>query len=62
MINTIKIENRRKKLNITKYRMADKLGMSRQTYYSILNTKSTTLKTLEKIASILDLKARDLII
>ena len=42
--------------------MADKLEMSRQTYYSILNNKSTTLNTLDKIASILGLKSKDLVI
>ena len=62
MINTELIEARRKKLKISKYRMADKLEMSRQTYYSILNNKSTTLNTLDKIASILGLKSKDLVI
>ena len=62
MINTELIEKRREKLHITKYRMADKLKMSRQTYYTIINNKSTTLNTLDKIADILDLKAKDLII
>jgi hypothetical protein len=36
--------------------------MSRQTYYTIINNKSTTLSTLGKIADILGLKAKDLII
>jgi transcriptional regulator with XRE-family HTH domain len=62
MINTNLIETRREKLKITKYRMADLLGMSRQSYYSILTNKSTTLNTLEKIANILGLKPKDLIL
>ena len=62
MIDTTLIETRRKKLKISKYKMADKLNMSRQTYYSILKNKSTTLNTLEKIADVIGLKSKDLII
>ena len=61
MINTDLIEKRRKQLKISKYRMADKLQMSRQTYYGILLNKSTTLNTLEKIADVLGLKSKDLL-
>jgi transcriptional regulator with XRE-family HTH domain len=61
MININIIESRRKKLKISKYKMADKLNMSRQTYYSILKNKSTTFNTLEKIALVLELKTKDLI-
>jgi DNA-binding XRE family transcriptional regulator len=62
MINTNLIETRRKKLKISKYRMADHLQMSRQAYYGILTNKSTRWSTLEKIATILNLKPKDLII
>ncbi len=61
MINTDLLEKRRKKLKITKYRMADYLGMSRQSYYTIINKKSTSLKTIDKIAGILGLKSKDII-
>ena len=61
MINTDLLEKRRKKLKITKYRMADYLGMSRQTYYTILVKKTTKLNTIEKIATILGLKSKDII-
>lgn len=62
MININLLETRRKKLKISKYRMADLLGMSRQSYYSILTKKSTRLNTLDKIAKILNLDPKDLII
>jgi len=62
MINTSLIEKQREKLNISKYRMADHLQMSRQAYYGILTNKSTRWRTLEKIAAILKLKPKDLII
>jgi len=61
MINIELLEKRRRKLKITKYRMADYLGMSRQSYYTIINKKSTSLKTIDKIAGILGLKSKDII-
>lgn len=62
MINIALIEKRRKQLKITKYKMSKKLDGSTQIYYDISRRKSTTLKTLDKIADILGLKAKDLII
>lgn len=41
--------------------MSKLLGLSNQAYYEILKQKSTTIKTLEKIAEILDTQAKDLL-
>ena len=62
MINIKLIEKRRKELDISKYYMSTHIGKSTQSYYDILKRKSTTLNTLDKIASILGLKSKDLII
>jgi transcriptional regulator with XRE-family HTH domain len=62
MLNINKIEKRRVQLKISKREMAKRLDMSRQSYYDTLSKKSTTFKTLDKIASILGLKAKDLIL
>jgi len=61
MININIIEKARKDQGLSKYAMAGKLGLSRQAYYEFLKKKSTSLKTLSKIAKILSLKTGDLI-
>lgn len=62
MINIDFLEQRRKKLKISKYKMSKGLGGSTQVYYDILKRKSTTLNTLDKIANILGIKSKDLIL
>jgi hypothetical protein len=42
--------------------MSELLGMSRQAYYDICVNKSTKINTLDKIANVLGLKSKDLII
>ena len=61
MINTELLEQRRKELKISKYKMADLLDMSRQSYYAIIVKKSARLSTLDKIAKILDISTKDLL-
>ena len=63
MININLIEKRRKQLKISKYKMSKKLDGSTQIYYDISRRKSTTLKTLDKIADILGFESsKDLIL
>jgi len=62
MINIAKIETARKKLKISKYKMSKEIGESKQIYYDIVKRKSTTIETLNKIAGVLGLDSRDLII
>jgi transcriptional regulator with XRE-family HTH domain len=61
MINIQKIERERKRLKISKMEMSRRMEMSRQAYYDLLGNGSTTLKTLEKIAVILDYNVKDLL-
>jgi len=61
-IDIDKIENERLKKNITKYRMSKLLKMSNVSYYMICNRQSTRWSTLEKIAKVLNLDPRDLIL
>jgi transcriptional regulator with XRE-family HTH domain len=61
MINIQKIERERKRLKISKVEMSRQMNMSRQAYYDLLDNGSTTLKTLEKIAVILDYNVKDLL-
>ena len=62
MINIKLVEKIRKNKGLTKYRMCKKLNMSTQSYYDIVKRKTTTIKTLDKIAKILDVSTRDLLI
>ena len=61
MININLIETIRKKRGLTKYRMCKELNMSTQSYYDIVKRKTTTIKTLDKIAAILGLQTKDLL-
>lgn len=61
MINVLRMEKIRGNKGITKYALAKRLRMSRQSYYDILKRGSTTWKTLEKIARVLDCKPKDLL-
>jgi transcriptional regulator with XRE-family HTH domain len=62
MINIELIEKERERRGMTRYRMSKELGMSAQAYYDILRKKSTRITTLDKIATILGLKSKDLLI
>ena len=61
MINIKLIEDVRKQRKLSKYEMSGLLGMSRQAYYDILRNKSTKISSLDKIADILGVEAKDLI-
>jgi transcriptional regulator with XRE-family HTH domain len=61
MINTTLMETLRESRNLTKYRMCKKLNMSTQSYYDIIKRKTTTIKTLDKIAKILNVSPKELI-
>ena len=61
MLNIELIESERIKQGISKYRMSKKLNKSRQAYYDIIKRKSTTLKTINKIADILHIDVRSII-
>jgi transcriptional regulator with XRE-family HTH domain len=62
MINIAKIEKTRKALKISKYKMSKEIGNSKQIYYDIIKRKSTTIESLNKIAKVLNLDPRDLIL
>jgi len=62
MINIEKIESERIRQKISKYEMSKRLKMSRQSYYDILKRRSTSIDTLSKIGSILNIENRDLLI
>lgn len=61
MVKTNIIEAQREKLKISKRQFAIKIGISRQAYYDILDNKSTRTETLDKIAAVLGLSAKDLL-
>ena len=60
-INIVKIEKERERQKLSKSALAKLIGISRQAYADFLNSGSTKLSTLTKIAKILDLDGKDLI-
>jgi transcriptional regulator with XRE-family HTH domain len=62
MINIKLLEITRKNKGLTKYRMCKELDMSISSYYDIVRRKTTTIKTLDKIAKILGVSTKDLLI
>jgi transcriptional regulator with XRE-family HTH domain len=60
-INIQKLERERSRLGMTKAQFSDHFGLSISTYSKILSNKSTALKTLTKIAVMLDLDPKDLL-
>lgn len=60
-VNTDKLESYRRKHYLTTKEFADKLGMTRQAYYDILESKSTKLSTITRIAETLGCKAKELL-
>ena len=61
-INILKIEKERERLGITAMELAQKIGVTRQAYSSFLQTGSTKLSTLTKIAEVLDFDPKDLLV
>lgn len=61
MINVPKLERKRKKAGLSIIQLAEAVKINRQTYYDILSRGTTTWKTLEKIAKVLECKPKDLI-
>ena len=61
-INTKKMERARKATGMGKMAFSRKCGMTDSTYGKILQSKSTTLKTLTTIAEILNVDPKDLLI
>ncbi|MCD6295928.1 MAG: helix-turn-helix transcriptional regulator [Deltaproteobacteria bacterium] len=61
-INSEKIKKKLKRLKITQDEFArDKLNMTRQGLGQILSREKTTFKTLNKIADVLGMDAKDLL-
>ena len=61
-INTKKMEKERKATGLGKMAFSRKCGMTASTYGKILQSKSTTLKTLTTIADLLNVDPKDLLI
>lgn len=61
-INTKKMERERKATGLGKMAFSQKCGMTASTYGKILQSKSTTLKTLTTIADLLNVDPKDLLI
>jgi transcriptional regulator with XRE-family HTH domain len=61
-INTKKMEKERKAMGLGKMAFSRKCGMTASTYGKILQSKSTTLKTLTTIADLLNVDPKDLLI
>jgi transcriptional regulator with XRE-family HTH domain len=61
MLKTDIIENYRTKHKLTKSELAKKLGMLPSNYTMMMDSKSTSLKTIYKIARLFDISAKKLI-
>lgn len=61
-LNTEKIKKEIKRNDWTIYEFAEKLGMSFQSIYWIFSHKSTRLSTINKMAKVLELDPKDLLI
>ena len=61
-LNIKKLEAERKRLNLTKSEFSKRFGMVASNYGKMLLSKSTTLKTLAKIASNLRIDPKDLLL
>ena len=57
-----KLEAERKRLKLTKTAFSRKFGLTDSTYQKMLKAESTALKTLTKIASVLKIDPRDLLL
>jgi transcriptional regulator with XRE-family HTH domain len=60
-INKRKLESERKRLGLSRAAFSRKIGMTDSTYSKILQSQSTTLKTLSKIADALRLDWSDIL-
>jgi len=61
-LNIEKIDRELKRLGLSKYTLAQKMGINKETIYSIFRRKSTKISTINEIAKILDVDPRDLLI
>jgi len=61
-INTRKLEAERKRLKLSMRGFSKHFGFDESTYRKICDVESTTFKTLTKIASVLRLDPRDLLL
>ena len=61
-LNIKKLEAERKRLNLTKSEFSKRFGMVASNHGKMLLSKSTTLKTLAKIASNLRIDPKDLLL
>ena len=61
-INIMKIEKERERQGITAMELAKRVGVTRQAYSLFLQSGSTKLSTLAKIAEILDFDPKDFLI
>jgi len=61
-INTKKLEAERKRLKLSMRGFSRKFGLEASTYRKICEVESTTFKTLTRIASVLHLDPRDLLL
>ena len=60
-IDKQKLELERKRMGISMAAFSRKLGMTDSTYAKIIDSESTTLKTLTEIAKVLCLDPKDLL-
>jgi len=61
-LNIEKIDRELKRLGLSKYILAQKMGINKETIYSIFRRKSTKISTINQIAKILDVDPKDLLI
>ncbi len=60
-LNIKKLEAERKRAGLTKAGFSKRFGLTQSTYGKMLLSKSTTVKTMNKIASVLKIDAKDLL-
>jgi len=61
-INIERLERKRKRQGLSIVELSNKVGMTKQAYYDILNNKSTKISTLKKIADTLGSNYKDLLL
>ena len=61
-INTTKIEKYRKRAQMTMAAFAKLIGIQTSTYFYIIKKATTKFKTVDKIAKVMDVESKDLLI
>jgi len=61
-LNTDLIEIRRRQLGLKKGELADRLEMTRQGLHYILYNRKTSIENITKIADVLDVEPKDLLV